>query len=80
LRFSAEALRARLARLAGKQAAWLAIRLLDRYRPRLAFKLRARYAEWQSMGWFQHDLLSATSDIHPQSHPFKPQNQLPIER
>lgn len=80
LRFSTEALRARLARLAGKQAAWLAIRLLDRYRPRLAFKLRARYAEWQSMGWFQHDLLSATSDIHPQSHPFKPQNQLPIER
>lgn len=79
LGFCAEAVRASLARLAGKQAAWLAIRLLDRYQPRLAFRLRARYAEWQSMGWFDHDLLSASTDTHLNTQPLESQDQVSIE-
>jgi lycopene cyclase CruA len=74
LGFCAEAVRARVARLAGKQGAWLAIRLLDRYQPRLALRLRARYAEWQTMGWFEHDLLAASADSYPKEQALATQN------
>ncbi|MBX0326782.1 hypothetical protein K2Z83_03685 [Oscillochloris sp. ZM17-4] len=50
-RFTAAAATAAIARASGRRAEAALIGLADRVAPRVSLRLRARYAEWRSMGW-----------------------------